>query len=76
MRPPECAICGKGYEEGSDCELVEFQMTEEERSIDQRMKEEGLDGHPPGTEWFCERHIDQAKKLRHLNLNEALKKLR
>ena len=40
------------------------------------MKVEGLTGHPPYADWFCEKHYDAAKELTKLTMPEAMEVLR
>ncbi|MEL6255062.1 MAG: hypothetical protein AAFR87_23845 [Bacteroidota bacterium] len=35
------------------------------------MKEKKMVGHPPGYYWFCEAHIEKARKYKHLYWSEA-----
>jgi len=33
---------------------------------------EGVTGHPKGQEWFCQFHLNEAKKLQSLDSNSAI----
>lgn len=77
MRPPICVICKKRFSP-SDTEggLVYFKLSEEEVKSNERFKERKFVGHPKGREWFCEKHIEQAKENKHLTFKEALQKMK
>lgn len=74
MRPPICAVCDKdfraNYNEGG---LLSFQLTEKDKEILKKFDQNGFIGHPPAKEWFCSEHFEEAKKLTHLTLPEAMK---
>ncbi len=78
MIPPICELCFKDFrdeEEGGD--LLYFKMTEKGREFEKRTEEEpGFTGHPPDAAWFCNEHLEEAKKLTHLTLDEAMVILR
>ena len=40
------------------------------------MKVEGLTGHPPYADWFCDKHYAAAKELSHLTIPEAIEILK
>ena len=66
MRPPICALCNDRFSP-SDSEkggMVRF--------ADYELLPEGMVGHPKGLEWFCGRHVEDAKALTHLATKEAI----
>jgi hypothetical protein len=74
MRPPICAICeSEFFDEGG---LVYFKKRSSDREWDKRMEEEGMVGHPPYAEWFCEKHYEEAESLRDMTIDEAMKVMR
>lgn len=73
MRPPICAICG---ETDKRAELISFALSEKDRKENERFNETGFVGHPAGLEWFCGKHARQAKKYSHLQLAEAMAKMK
>jgi hypothetical protein len=74
MKPPVCNLCGKpawdetGPRRGDSVEFANYKpySVGEDVSI----------GHPAGLEYFCDSHIDAARKLVHLSDAEALTELR
>lgn len=76
MRPPECWVCGRGFEPSRDGgDLVEFRSRPEDRHL---LEEHGGGervGHPPNAEWFCARHLVGAQRLRELTLPDARARL-
>ncbi len=74
MRPPICAVCNKRFSEGGG--LIQFKLSETDKERKKLFDQPGFVGHPPGLEWFCSEHINEAKKLKHLTLPEAMKILR
>jgi len=68
MRPPICAICDRDQRDHPELEfeLVTFREVEH------------LDhpGHPEGLEWFCQDHLEAAKKRDHLLEREAIRQIR
>lgn len=76
MKPPICAICYKEFLNEDEGGLVYFTK----RSSDERwikvMKVEGLQGHPPFAEWFCDEHYEAAVELKDLTIDEAMKILK
>ncbi len=74
MRPPICVVCSKRFLEKGG--MVQFKLTEKEKESSKKFKMSGFIGHPIGLEWFCEKHIDEAKRLSHLTLADALKIMR
>ena len=73
MRPPICGICGKRMEDMEDGGLIYFKKRPSDIEWQERMERTGGAGHPPLAEWFCAKHYDKAKALKHLTINEALK---
>lgn len=77
MRPPICAICHKDFRRStSEGGGVRFKLTEKDKAHNQRLKENLMVGHPAGYEWFCEDHIEAAKKYKHLTWGEARTKIK
>ena len=72
MRPPICAICRKRFSPRTEGESISFPLTEEEQKQKKFMKINRRIGHPPGLEWFCNKHLTVAKKYKHLHRKEAL----
>lgn len=68
MQPPICSFC---HRDQRDCEGLEFGLV---KFADY----EPLDrpGHPKGMLWFCNEHLEEAKKLEQLESSNALKQLR
>lgn len=64
MKPPYCIICGKD----KNCDVVYFKKTPEGEEFERRK----WVGHPPDCDWFCEDHIEMAKKHQHLTIGEAI----
>lgn len=77
MRPPICAICHKRFRAaGTAGGRITFLLTEEEAERKKRMIERRMKGHPPGLEWFCEDHIELARKYKHLTKAEAKQEIK
>ncbi|MHA2503721.1 MAG: hypothetical protein ACXAE3_12720 [Candidatus Kariarchaeaceae archaeon] len=76
MRPPECAICDTEFDPFEGGDTVYFRETESDKKQNQRMERQGLTGHPPNCDWFCNAHLKQAQDLQHLHLAEALVQMR
>ncbi len=76
MRPPICRICDKNLVDKDDGGLIYFRKRPSDKEWEKRMEGIGGVGHPPYAEWFCKKHYDRAKELKHLPINEALKILR
>ena len=77
MRPPICYLCDLDFRDStSEGGLVQFKLTESDKASNKRMDATGMTGHPSGSEWFCQMHLQQALKHRHLTLKEALKLMR
>jgi len=77
MKPPICCICHNDFRtnihEGG---LLDFKLTEKDKTDLKRFEQPGFVGHPPATEWFCNEHYLKAKELTHLTLGEVIKLLR
>ncbi|MCK5588462.1 MAG: hypothetical protein KAI34_07055 [Candidatus Lokiarchaeota archaeon] len=76
MRPPICAICDKEFIDLEKGGLVNFKKRPSDIEWNKKMENEGMVGHPPYAEWFCEEHYTEAKELEHLTVDEAMKVLR
>ncbi|MHA1785386.1 MAG: hypothetical protein ACTSVY_05870 [Candidatus Helarchaeota archaeon] len=75
MKPPMCAICGKKHFDLEKGGIIYFKKRPSDLEWDRRMKEKGMVGHPPYAEWFCDEHFQKANALKHLSIDEAMKKL-
>ena len=76
MRPPICAICDKEFIDLEKGGLVYFKNRPSDIEWNKKMENEGMVGHPPYAEWFCEEHYTKALELEHLTVDEAMKVLR
>ncbi|MHC1591964.1 MAG: hypothetical protein ACXQS8_07750 [Candidatus Helarchaeales archaeon] len=74
MRPPICSICNKKFDPAKGG-LVYFKKRPSDLEWDRMMEEKGMVGHPPYAEWFCEEHVEKARSLEHLTIDEAMKKM-
>ncbi len=72
MMPPYCSICMDMCEMDG---LVSFKRRPSDEEWDRMSEQEGFVGHPPYLAWFCPKHIDAARKLTHLTLDEAMAKM-
>lgn len=73
MKPPYCEICNELCEpEG----YITFRRDAEGEAWDRWVQETGATGHPPYGGWFCAKHLERAKSLAHLTIDEALKQMR
>ena len=73
--PPICAICRKDFRDSNEGGLVYFRKTKEGKEFEEKC-EKGFVGHHPDAAWFCGDHIEEARKLKNLTIDEALEKLR
>ena len=76
MRPPECAICGKEFDEDTKGGLIYFKKRFSDKVWNRKMDRIGGTGHPPYADWFCEIHYQRAKELSNLTIDKAMSKLR
>ena len=76
MKPPICEICYRKFNPDEEGGLIFFKQTEKGKEFDRRVREEGITGHPPDAAWFCGLHSEEAKKLAHVTIDEAMKSLR
>jgi len=76
MRPPECAICGNEFEPGEKGGVVKFKKRFSDHAWIRKMKRIAGVGHPPYSDWFCEKHFDRAKELSNLPINKAMEIMR
>jgi hypothetical protein len=76
MRPPICEICDRGFNPDNEGGLIGFKKTSEGKAFDKRVTETGIVGHPPDTGWFCGTHYGKALEMKHLTINEAIKRIR
>jgi len=77
MKPPICEICNYDFRNEEGGGLLYFKKTEKDNEFDRKCEDEpGFVGHPPASAWFCKEHIEEAKKLVHLTLDEAVEILK
>ncbi|MCA9563049.1 MAG: hypothetical protein KC561_06150 [Myxococcales bacterium] len=76
MRPPICDICGAdALDNGGG--LVRFALRpSDQRWLDRAEADPDFVGHPPNQEWYCGEHIEAARALDQLAIDEATAKLR
>jgi hypothetical protein len=75
MLPPICAVCGKDFRDNPEAGgLVEFARPEEDEMED--IDETAPPDHPDYVQWFCLEHIEEAEKLRYLESNPAIRRLK
>ena len=69
MKPAICNLCGKprSSEEGKG-DWLEF--------LDYENEEPVMITHPQGLEYYCDEHLEDARRLVHLNSIKVLEKLR
>ena len=72
MRPPICRICDKKLEDVDDGGLIYFKKRPFDIEWEKKMERIGGVGHPPYAEWFCKKHYDIAKNVKHLPIDKAL----
>lgn len=72
--PPKCTFCGSEQADFHDLvfDIIYFKPTVEDEAWNQRVIDEGIDGHPPNAFWFCSKHIAIAKKYETLYSKDAL----
>jgi len=76
MKPTICEICHKRFTPSDKAGVVYFRKSPGDIEWDKRVEEEGIIGHPPYAEWFCEIHHPQAKKMETLTRMEAMNEFR
>jgi len=76
MRPPICEVCNVRFDPNVEGGLLFFKKTRKGIEFNRKVAEEGFTGHPPDAGWFCGTHIEAAKKLSNLTINQALSVLR
>jgi hypothetical protein len=81
MRPPICEICDVKFgdddlNQPGQGGLVEFKPSLEDKAVIARMQVKGWVGHPPNMGWFCAKHVEDARAIRHMSLREAMLILR
>jgi len=76
MKPPICCICDKKLDYPDEGGLVYFKKRPSDHEWDKNMEEEGMIGHPPYAEWFCEVHYKKAVKLKEFSIDQALNSLK
>jgi len=75
MRPPICYICDKTLDSPDDGGLIYFKKRASDIEWEEKMEKEGMVGHPPFAEWFCEKHYEKAFELKELPIDRAMKQL-
>ena len=75
MKLPICCICDKRLDNPNDGGLVYFKKRASDIEWEARMEREGMVGHPPFAEWFCEKHYKSALELKNFTIDEAMKRL-
>ena len=76
VMPPICEICSREFEPDKEGGLIYFKETEKGRAFEEKAKEEKWSGHPPDAAWFCGDHYEEAEKLVHLTIDDAIKNLK
>lgn len=76
MKPPICCICQSRLKDMNKGGLIYFKETELDKKWKKRMEDEGMVGHPPYAEWFCENHYQEAYELKRMTITEAFKILK
>lgn len=74
MRPPECCICNKEFDE-NEGGLVYFKKRFSDRVWERKMDRIDGVGHPPYAEWFCSVHYPKAEKLKDQTIDKAIKQI-
>lgn len=78
MRPPICEICDEKFGDDELLNqqghggLVEFKPSLDDKAVIARMQVKGWTGHPPNMGWFCSKHVEEARAIRHMSLREAM----
>ncbi len=75
MKPPICCICDKSLDSPNDGGLIYFKKRVSDRQWEEKIEREGMVGHPPFAEWFCEKHYKKAFELKDLTIDKAMKQL-
>ncbi len=75
MMPPNCCHCDKGLETRDECELVCFRRTPEQQAWYAEAESRLIPDHPLNCEWFCEDHLEAARSLVELDLDQALARI-
>ena len=76
MMPPICEICSREFDPDKEGGLIYFKETEKGRAFERRAKAEKITGHPPDAAWFCGAHYEEAEKIVHLTIDDAVKNLK
>ena len=72
MRPPICCICDKRLDYPNDGGLIYFKKRASDIEWEERMEREGMVGHPPFAEWFCETQFKKALELKDITIDKAM----
>ncbi len=67
MKPAVCCICGKASAFIDDGDWIEFRDCDSERTPQL--------SHPVGLEYFCNQHIEEARRFINMSSVDALYKL-
>ena len=74
--PPICEICSREFDPDMEGGLIYFKETKRGRAFEKKAREEKWTGHPPDAAWFCGVHSEEAKKVVHLTIDDAIKILK
>ena len=72
MKPPICSICHKRIKNMQNAGLIYFKKRPADIEWEKEMEREGKVGHPPYTEWFCEKHYQKAQELKDKTIDKAM----
>lgn len=76
MMPPRCKFCGEDFRHNPRSgKLLRFKISEDDQRWNGQMRAARKAGHPRGAHWFCGAHMEDAKKLTGLFIQDALLKM-
>ncbi|MFX1312562.1 MAG: hypothetical protein ACFFHD_08125 [Promethearchaeota archaeon] len=73
MKPPICCICDEKLKDMNKGGLIYFKKRPSDIEWEKHMEKIHGIGHPPYAEWFCKKHYDKARELKHLTIDKVLK---
>jgi len=73
--PPNCCLCDKELGTADECEFVCFRRTPEHEASYAQAKSRLIPDHPPSCEWFRDDHVEAARSLVSLDLDQSLAKI-
>lgn len=77
MKPPICEVCRKDFRKNPrDGATVRFKRTQEQIVEAERRKQARHTGHPIGTAWICNDHLELARSFSHLDIASAFEKIK